>query len=73
CLLLVACCSLLVARCLLLVDWTIAHFWSLRGVKRRSNLVYYQDVLRLLRFARNDNAGVFQSSLCMVNGSAIFY
>ena len=26
-----------------------AQFWSLRGVKRRSNLVDYQDVVRLLR------------------------
>jgi len=35
---------------------------SLRGAKQRGNLVDYQHVLRLLRFARNDNAGVFQMS-----------
>jgi hypothetical protein len=40
-----------------------AQFWSLRGAKRRGNLVDYQHVLRLLRFARNDNAGVFQRFL----------
>ncbi len=28
----------------------------------RGNLVDYQHVMRLLRFARNDNAGVMQSS-----------
>jgi hypothetical protein len=39
-----------------------AQFCSLRGAKRRGNLVDYQQVLRLLRFARNDNAGVFQRS-----------
>jgi len=39
-----------------------ASFWSLRGVKRRSNLVDYQHVVRLLRFARNDNTGVMQNS-----------
>ncbi|MBU4126026.1 MAG: hypothetical protein KKH84_07450, partial [Proteobacteria bacterium] len=40
-----------------------AQFWSLRGAKRRGNLVDYQQVVRLLRFARNDNTGVMQSSL----------
>ncbi len=39
-----------------------AHFWSLRGAKRRGNLVDYQHVMRLLRFARNDNTEVFQRS-----------
>ena len=39
-----------------------AQFQSLRGAKRRGNLVDYQHVLRLLRFARNDNAGFFQRS-----------
>ncbi|MBU2520877.1 MAG: hypothetical protein KKD50_01470, partial [Proteobacteria bacterium] len=39
-----------------------AQFWSLRGAKRRGNLVDYQQVVRLLRFARNDNTGVMQSS-----------
>jgi hypothetical protein len=34
----------------------------LRGAKRRGNLVDYQHVLRLLRFARNDNTGVLQRS-----------
>ena len=38
------------------------QFWSLRGAKRRGNLVAYQCVMRLLRFARNDNTGVMQSS-----------
>ena len=40
-----------------------AQFWSLRGAKRRGNLVDYQYVLRLLRFARNDNTGVVQRSI----------
>ena len=39
-----------------------AQFWSLRGARRRGNLVDYQQVVRLLRFARNDNTGVMQSS-----------
>ena len=37
-------------------------FESLRGAKRRGNLVAYQYVARLLRFARNDNIGVLQRS-----------
>ena len=34
----------------------------MRGAKRRGNLVDYQYVVRLLRFARNDNIGVLQRS-----------
>ena len=41
---------------------TFAQFWSLRGAKRRGNLVTYQCVMGLLRFARNDNTGVMQRS-----------
>ena len=48
------------------------QFWSLRGVKRRSNLVDYQHVVRLLRFARNDNTGVMQSSRIMIGKIPIF-
>lgn len=39
-----------------------ASFWSLREVKRRSNLMDYQHVVRLLRFARNDVMGIMQRS-----------
>ncbi len=38
------------------------QFWSLRGTKCRGNLMNYQYVTRLLRFARNDNMGIMQSS-----------
>jgi len=41
---------------------SFAQFWSLRGAKRRGNLVAYQCVMRFLRFARNDNTGVMQRS-----------
>ena len=34
------------------------QFWSLRGTKCRGNLMSYQYVMRLLRFARNDNMGI---------------
>ena len=46
-------------RCSTLI---FGQFWSLRGAKRRGNLVAYQCVMRLLRFARNDNTGVMQRS-----------
>ena len=49
------------------------QFWSLRGVKRRSNLVDYQHVVRLFRFARNDNTDVMQSSLCELNKRIILF
>ena len=41
---------------------TFAQFWSLRGAKRRGNLVAYQCVMRMLCSARNDNTGVVQRS-----------
>ncbi|MCG2755071.1 MAG: hypothetical protein L6247_05850, partial [Desulfobacteraceae bacterium] len=37
----------------------LGQFWSLRGARRRGNLVAYQCVIRLLRFARNDNTESF--------------
>ncbi|MHB8090542.1 MAG: nucleotidyl transferase AbiEii/AbiGii toxin family protein, partial [Syntrophales bacterium] len=33
---------------------------SLRGAERRGNLFGYRMVMGLLRFARNDNRGIFQ-------------
>ena len=39
------------------------HFQLLRGAERRGNPISYRMFTRLLRFARNDNRGVFQSSL----------
>jgi hypothetical protein len=37
-------------------------FVSLRGEKRRGNLIEFLAKPRLLRCARNDNVGIFQSS-----------
>ena len=40
----------------------------MRGTKWRGNLVDYQGIVRLLRFARNDNMGVFQRYPLMLKG-----
>ena len=49
--------------------------WSLRGAKRRGNLVDYQRVVRLLRFARNDIISIMQRShsLCSVVNDYTFF
>ena len=51
--------------------WNIARFaelqfWSLRGTKCHVILMNYQYVPRLLRFARNDNMGIMQSFLFLI-------
>ena len=43
------------------------RFGSLRGVKRRGNLIKFLAKPRLLRCAHNDNVGILQRSLFIIH------